>query len=86
MNAIERLAQLPDGADLYRGPTGQFACGWSRSDVLRFGVWFESEEAARMSWEMSDKRPPRVKGLMQSAEFSSAIRAGLSDVFSEWYA
>lgn len=55
MNAIDRLAQLPDGADLYRGPTGQFACGWSRSDVLRFGVWFESEEAARMSWEMSDK-------------------------------
>jgi hypothetical protein len=70
---------LPDGARMFAFADG-FICGWTFSDANAADK-FETAEAARLAWEMSDKTRPdpfeRIRVSPQSMAFGTAGFRGI---------
>lgn len=81
----EHIGRITDGAFLFRqgreDGAYEFAYGFGYTDVIARGLWFETQEAARMAWDM---RPAEASG-NTPAGFKRVVSVGLEKVFAEAY-
>jgi len=83
-SVLDCIDKLPDGAFLFRSIGAKYACGWTYGDVLRAALMYDTPEAARMAWEMSDKAAA-YRSALRGAGFHRVIVDEIKEMWGEVY-